>query len=153
MCSGAREEGGRRASDLPRGAVIAVSQHLNEGRIERSHGHGGEGRARSGSPSHLLHPSSLSPASSSLQFHSRAALPNNEHLATFAQRRRSGERAQLATHEGRGRQRRLHLRDGPHGQSRGNGDRARRILNIILGISAQFLTFFCPEFLWCGHFP
>ena len=48
----------------------------------------------------------------------------------------------MATHEGRGRQPRLHLRDGPHGQSRENGDRARRILNIILGISAQFLTFF-----------
>ena len=48
----------------------------------------------------------------------------------------------MATHEGGGRQRRLHLRDGPHGQSRENGDRARRILNIILGISAQFLTFF-----------
>ena len=47
-----RKEGG----DLPRGTVIAVSQHLNEGRIGRSHGHGGEGRTRSGSPWTSLHP-------------------------------------------------------------------------------------------------
>ena len=37
-------------SDLPRGAVIAVSQHLNEGRIGRSHG----GRG-------AIHPPSLFP--------------------------------------------------------------------------------------------
>ena len=47
-CAPGRGRGGGRAGDLPRGAVIAVSQHLNEGRIERSHGHAGEGRGGRG---------------------------------------------------------------------------------------------------------
>ena len=136
MCSGGGRGGGR-AGDLPRGAVIAVSQHLNEGRIERSHGHGGKGEERLSLPSPDSPLSQPLPPSNSIQERrsrtmntSQLLLKEEEAASAIGHTRRKGPAAAAASaFKGRT-------------SWAEQGKRARRILNIILGISAQFLTFF-----------
>ena len=152
MCSGARKEGSGRAGDLPRGAVIAVSQHLNEGRIERSHGHGGKGEERLSLPSPDSPLSQPLPPSNSIQERrsrtmntSQLLLKEEEAASAIGHTRRKGPAAAAASaFKGRT----SWAEQGKRGPGPGSPDPKH-----YFGHFGSISYVFCPEFLCYGHCP